>query len=331
MQDDVVDNPTGEDLSIDNVVNGLYDQLKTPEDSGESEGGVEEVVEEQEEVSEDDKEQESFEIPKNVPKELQEAIDGIEDTAVKQASLDIFKKMQGNFTKKNQEFAEQKKFAESVNEAFEAAGLKGGDVKQKQQLITNYLSFDRLIESDPKRAVEQLMVYAKVDPRDFIKEFADPTDDSDSEFYTETEKSLLNKVETLTKKLESIEKQSLESVNQQRVQSVQEFREAKDESGNLLHPHFDAVKNEMMDLAEVNPHMKIGQLYEKAVRLNDDIYQETLEAAKQRAIQEREARRQAEIEKAKKQNRHSRGLKPQDTNTHDADAIFEKLAIDAGF
>lgn len=329
MNDKVVnENPTNEDLSIDNVINSIYEA----EEAKEAETATEEVITEEaptETVAEDKPEDTEFSIPNNVPKELQEAIDSLDNVEVKKASLDIFKKMQGNFTKKNQEFAEQKKFAESIEEAFKTTGIEVvGD--ERKQLITNYLSFDKLIQQNPKEAVARLMSYTKLSPQDFIEQ-ASPTDGSDSEFYTETEKKLFNTVETLNKKLAALEQQSKASADQQRVHSVQQFKDAKDEQGNLLHPHFDTVKEEMMGLADSFPNMTISQLYEKAVRLNDDVYKQTLEAEKAKLLKEQEDKRKAEIEKAKKLNRQSHGVKPQNTTTSDMDAILEKLAKDAGF
>ena len=122
---EVVSNPTNEDLSIDTVINSLFEaeESKVAEvaDVPEVKEEVKEVSEAVEEVAEPDAE---FSIPNNVPKELQEAIDGLEDVGVKKATLDIFKKMQGNFTKKNQEFSEQKKLAESIDEAFKMIEAK---------------------------------------------------------------------------------------------------------------------------------------------------------------------------------------------------------------
>lgn len=336
---EVVSNPTNEDLSIDNVINSIYEaeEAKGASDPESSTDAVSEQLEAQEaqeseqvaESQESTSEDTEFSIPNNVPKELQEAIESLSDLNVKKASLDIFKKMQGSFTKKNQEFSEQKKFADSIEEAFKTTGIEVvGDARK--QLITNYLSFDKLIQQNPKEAVKRLMGYTKLSPQDFIEQ-ASPTDDSDSEFYTETERKLFNTVETLNKKLAALEQQSKASVDQQRVQSVQEFKEAKDEQGNLLHPHFDIVKSEMMDLADSFPNMTISQLYAKAVRLNDDVYKQTLEAEKAKLLKEQEDKRKAEIEKAKKLNRQSYGVKPQNTTTSDMDAIFEKLAINAGF
>lgn len=330
-------NPTNEDLSIDAAIGELYDSHEaestpeTPTEESVEEPEAEAEGEESSEVEVEDEgsEEVEFSLPQNMPKELQESLSGFDEEVQKQGA-EVFKKMQGSFTKKNQDFAEEKKFAENINKAFESNGRNVENVEQKQALVSNYIAFDKLLETNPKDAVKQMMDYAGLKPEDFGAS-PTPTASSEDEFLTESELQTKQTIDALTNKINQLEQASVASSRESQSKIVNDFKNAKNEAGELINPHFDIVTKDMMALSDINPDLEIDELYTKAVRMNDDLYAKTLELEKKRALSGVEAKRKAEVEKAKKLNRQSRPTSSADTSIVDEDAIFEQLVVNAGY
>ena len=65
-------------------------------------------------------------------------------------------------------------------------------------------------------------------------------------------------------------------------QTVRQFHSEKDAAGNLLRPHFNEVKGDMALLLEAGKADDLQSAYEKALRLNDDLWQSDQDA-KQKA------------------------------------------------
>ena len=330
-------NPTNEDFSIDTAIGALYDEPEAEEEKPAVEDT--EVVEESkdevtEEVADDGEtlDDDEFSLPNNMPKELQDALSGFDEDSKKQHT-EVFKKMQGSFTKKNQDFAAEKKFAENINKAFDGNGLNVRNVEQKQALVSNYIAFDKLLENNPKAAVKQMMDYAGLKPDDFGAK-PTPTDSSEDEFLTDSEQRTKTQIDELTELVRTLTQQSTrsrEATQSQEAQIVTDFRDAKNEQGELVNPHWDIVKDEMMDLSDMNPNLTIQQLYSKAVRMNDDLFEQTIEREKKSALEAVDVKRKAGVEKAKKLNRQSRPTSSVDSTIVDEDAIFEQLVASAGW
>jgi len=318
-------NPTNEDLSIDNAINALYVSEEVAESAPE-ETKVEADVSEPEEVAESTESEEGeFSLPENMPKELQESLSSLGEDAQKQG-VEVFKKMQGSFTKKNQEFAEQKKLAENITQAFSNSGL---NVSSPEGVVNNYIAFEKLIASDPKAAVQKLMTHAKLKPEDLG--ITTPTSSSDDEYLTDDELNNRKQYETLQQEVNQLKQNAANSRNQAQQSVVDGFRNKTNEAGELVNPHFDAVKADMMDLSDVNRNLTIDQLYTKAVRMNDDLYMKTLEAEKTKHLNEVESKRKAEVEKAKKMNGQSLRTGAVATQVIDQDTMLEQAVAAAGF
>ncbi len=55
--------------------------------------------------------------------------------------------------------------------------------------------------------------------------------------------------------------------------AIQQFREAKDAAGNLLNPHFEMVKSDMVLLLGAGKAQDLPSAYSMALRLHDDLFQ----------------------------------------------------------
>ena len=82
---------------------------------------------------------------------------------------------------------------------------------------------------------------------------------------------------------------------------IESFAHEKDESGDLKHPHFAKLRETMghlMQSGAVGQDMKKAYTY--ALRLDDDLYQQSLEAERTKIQKAEDKRRQEAIAKAKK-------------------------------
>lgn len=68
-------------------------------------------------------------------------------------------------------------------------------------------------------------------------------------------------------------------------QDLTQFQAAKDASGNPLYPHYEAVRNTMAQLLESGAAQDLKSAYDKAIRLDDNIW-EAEQTAKQAAAQQ---------------------------------------------
>jgi hypothetical protein len=76
--------------------------------------------------------------------------------------------------------------------------------------------------------------------------------------------------------------QKYEQVKEGYLWHINQFGAEKDQQGNLLHPHLDAVMPQLHELFAINSSRDLGEAYKLAVRMNDDLYQQSLEQERQR-------------------------------------------------
>jgi hypothetical protein len=84
------------------------------------------------------------------------------------------------------------------------------------------------------------------------------------------------------------------------VSEIEGFISAKDATGNLKHPHFERVEPTMAKLIKDGTARDLNEAYEKALRLDDELYQETLKRERERMFTENEKSRKEALEKAKR-------------------------------
>lgn len=78
---------------------------------------------------------------------------------------------------------------------------------------------------------------------------------------------------------EDIQKIVREQLQSERtVQSVSQFATEKDAGGNLLRPHYEAVRSDMALLLDAGKAQDLGSAYDMALRLNDELWKSTQDA-----------------------------------------------------
>lgn len=211
------------------------------------------------------------------------------DDKGKKNMLSKWQKLEGGFNKKFENLAKERKIAESLNEIYkpyerdlQLAGISPID-------YTN-----RLVAADK---------FSRENPVEFIKWFAqsysvDLTKLSQS---PETEQDPVNKeIQTLREELGKVKQEFSQRETELVAKKIDDFRNSKDENGNLKYPYFKDAIEQMKLIHNSTGEQDLSVLYDKAIRLNDELYSKKLEQDLAKKLAEQQ--KQADLEKAKKSN-----------------------------
>ncbi len=171
---------------------------------------------------------------------------------------------------------------EPVRATLEANGLDAGTY------IGRLVGYDRYLQQDPNAAIRELARVFGADLSAVAGEAAatEPTDP--------TIAALTQRVDGLTRYLQT-DAQTRQQAQQSRiVGEISAFREARDGAGNLKHPHFAEVEDDMAALISAGRATDMAQAYDMAIFANPTIRAQLLEAQNTKA---EEVRR---VEAAKK-------------------------------
>ena len=275
---------------------------KLPEPPAEK---MEEVVKEEEqpeETAEEEKveeqapELEAISAPKHWPKEEQEIFNAW-DANVQHQVMDRYKAMEGDYTKKTQALAKYKKRNESLDEIygpfrddFQRAGMD--EVAATRQLLAAH----KYLREDPQQALKWLAQSYGVD----LKAVNDDTAIED-EYADPQMKAMQQQIAQLQGTITN-QQQQAQNMQKQEVQAmIDNFQTAKDADGNLKHPHFDVVQNQMSGLISSGVAKDIESAYEMAVYANPETRAKVLDEQVKKTTKQ-EVKAEA-VQKAKKQQR----------------------------
>ncbi|MGC3959565.1 MAG: hypothetical protein QM813_16945 [Verrucomicrobiota bacterium] len=110
---------------------------------------------------------------------------------------------------------------------------------------------------------------------------------------------ILKEVAGVKSQLQAMQEATAREEAQRNLSRVTAFAEAKDASGNLLHPYLDEVAEDVLRLLK-SGEKDLDIAYAKAVRMNDKTFEKSQLAAKQAAQAKAEAENKAKIDKAKR-------------------------------
>lgn len=173
-----------------------------------------------------------------------------------------------------------------------------------QRLVQERTQFERLFQTDPRQVISDLARNSGTEVY-----FGDGTAASEYQMSPEKQENL-----QLRQQLESSQRQTSGNAQQQ----VLNWANEQDESGNYLRPHFEKVGANMMTLMQAaqsqGRELTLDDAYTQAVRLDDELYQQEVEARlqqKQVASQaEQDKARNAVMEKARKGSKRLSGRAP---------------------
>lgn len=257
---------------------------------------TDEAVEEEQVAEKEAPVLEALTAPKHWPKEEQEIFNAW-DANVQHQVMDRYKAMEGDYTKKTQALAKYKKRNESLDEIygpfrddFQRAGMD--EVAATRQLLAAH----KYLREDPQQALKWLAQSYGVD----LKAVNDDTAIED-EYADPQMKAMQQQIAQLQGTINN-QQQQAQNMQKQEVQAmIDNFQTAKDADGNLKHPHFDVVQNQMSGLISSGVAKDIESAYEMAVYANPETRAKVLdEKVKKETKQEVKAEA---VQKAKKQQR----------------------------
>tara|TARA_R100000687_G_scaffold49550_1_gene39587 strand:- start:215 stop:952 length:738 start_codon:yes stop_codon:yes gene_type:complete len=200
------------------------------------------------------------------------------------------------FTRKTTELAEQRREVEGVagvlapyKEQMRAHGIS------EAEYISRLMSYDNALRQNPQAAIGQLAQHYGINlSNDSGADWVDETP-PDPQF-----QQLQQQLDTTNAELKSLKQGQINREHHQLVGQVEGFATETDSKGNLKHPHFEAVRERMGRLVNAGETTDLQEAYEKAVRMDDNLFKQTLQAERKAVATQEEGRRKAAVDKAKK-------------------------------
>ena len=275
-------------------------------------------------VQGEDSKEPPLEAPKNWSEDVRSKFKDLPRDA-QEYMLKRDKEMTADYTRKTQEVAEQRKSFESLDKVIapmrqQIAASGVGEA----EYISRLLNADMALRNNPKMAIKQLAQGYGIDLSS-IEETVD-WNDSDPQIA-----QLKQQNQAILAELNQFKQQNLQSARQQTEAQINGFANTKDDKGNLKYPHFDKLRVKMGNLIDAGEAKGLEDAYAKAVRLDDELYKESLEAQRKSAKAEEDARRKAAVEKAKKVRPRTATAPPSGSvKATDLDALLMESISKAG-
>lgn len=256
---------------------------------------AEEATDEAAEEAEQPAEVEALKAPDNWPAADKEMFSKMPKEAQEWA-LRRDKEMTADYTRKTTELADFRKAYEPVQQLFapymEQLRQSG---QSPAQVIQGWASVDKALTEKPVETLQWLAQQYNVDlgAQQQSDEFIDPKVQS-------LEQQIRTLQSHITQREQYESQQRLGTVQQQ----LQAFAEEKSEAGELAHPYFDDVVDDMVRLAHVerqagrNPEVKT--LYETAIWANPGVREKVLAAQQSAAAKKAEAEAKAKAAQARR-------------------------------
>ncbi|MDR3049554.1 MAG: hypothetical protein LBV16_06960 [Elusimicrobiota bacterium] len=217
--------------------------------------------------------------------EQKEFFNGLEPQNQKKV-LDMYKGIQKVYEKKTLDLSKQQKSYEQFNKAFEPYE----DIFKKQNIdkgayIKQMIDLDRQATANPVEFAIKFMQSRGLNLDHII---AGIQQMSSPEYQHIA--PLKQKLESLQKQIES-ETSNKESVKFEGL--IEEFKNETDESGNLAHPYFDEVQEQMAQISTATGETDLAKIYEQALWTTPEVRAKLIEAEKQKVAQAKQKEDQA--------------------------------------
>jgi hypothetical protein len=208
-------------------------------------------------------------------------------------ALERDKSMTADYTRKTQEAADMRqqyqpmdKVLEPMRPSLQQAGISDS------QYVARLVEADRQLQTNPKEAIKWLADRAGIDLANLEPGAGEYTDPQIA--------ALQNQVTKLTNHLSTQERRTVDARIHGLSGQIEAFSKKADSDGNLQYPHFEAVRQSMGSLIQSGQAKELEDAYEKAIRLDDDLFKQTLDAERKKAEATETNRRNEAVEKAKK-------------------------------
>ena len=248
---------------------------ETAEPTEEETAVEEEVAEEEvaaEEPVEEEKPLEALEAPKHWAKEFKARFEKLDPNG-QHLFMSRYKDLEADYTKKTQNLAQYRKRNEALDEIygpykddFQRAGMD--EVAATRQLLAAH----KYLKEDPKQALKWLANSYGVDLGEVTGDA--PQDDE----YTDPQiKSLQQQVAQLSGFIQNQQRTQQQNQVESTQSIIDQFAQAKDEQGNIKHPHFESLRDTMGVFINSGKAKDLDQAYEMAIYSDPKLRAEMIE------------------------------------------------------
>ena len=267
--------------------------------TGEEEETPDEEVSTSEETTEEAEETEesqdtSLSAPENWNSEDREMFDSLPNEA-KERLLKREKEMTADYTRKTQDLANQRKELEALNKVLEPARQTiAATGIGEAEYISRLLNADAALRQNPQIALRQLAQGYGINL---------PSDNTESESWNDPDPQyaqMQKQLQAVQGELNQFKQHNIQAARSETENQINVFSTEKDADGNLKHPHFEKLRVKMGNLIDAGEAKGMEEAYNKALRLDDDLYAETLKIQTAKAKKEEEKKRKLAVEKARK-------------------------------
>jgi len=237
------------------------------------------------------------------------------------------KEMTSDYTKKTQDLAEQRKNIEALDKVLQPARqtIHATGISEPEY-ISRLLNADNALRTNPKMALRQLAQGYGIDLSSLENE-SESWNDPDPQYA-----QLLQQNQHIMSELNQFKQQNMQSTVAQTEQTVEQFSAKTGADGKLTHPHFDKVRVKMGNLIDAGEAKGLDDAYTKAVRLDDDLYEEAIKASRLSVKKQEDSKRKAAVDKARKVKPSSSANPPKGSvKTTDLDSLLMTSIEGAGF
>ena len=267
-----------------------------------------------------------LEAPKNWSDDVKKVFDTLPQES-QEFMIKRDKEMTSDYTKKTQDLAEQRKNIEALDKVLQPARqtIHATGISEPEY-ISRLLNADNALRTNPKMALRQLAQGYGID-LSTMNEESESWNDPDPQYA-----QLLQQNQQIMSELNQFKQQNIQSTVAQTEQTVEQFSAKTGADGKLMHPHFDKVRVKMGNLIDAGEAKGLDDAYTKAVRLDDDLYEEAIKASRLSVKKQEDSKRKAAVDKARKVKPSSSANPPKGSvKTTDLDSLLMTSIEGAGF
>ena len=267
-----------------------------------------------------------LEAPKNWSDDVKKTFDTLPQES-QEFMIKRDKEMTSDYTKKTQDLAEQRKNIEALDKVLQPARqtINATGIGEAEY-ISRLLNADNALRTNPKMALRQLAQGYGIDLSSMNEE-SESWNDPDPQYA-----QLLQQNQQIMSELNNFKQQNIQSTVAQTEQTVEQFSAKTGADGKLMHPHFDKVRVKMGNLIDAGEAKGLDDAYTKAVRLDDDLYEEAIKASRLSVKKQEDSKRKAAVDKARKVKPSSSANPPKGSvKTTDLDSLLMTSIEGAGF
>lgn len=325
---EVSQDPSVQEPSLSDDISSIFDEAEgvSEEPIKEAPEGDEAPKESQEETLEETQEEvleeviEALDAPNSWKKEFKERFGSIPDREVQEYILQREQDFERGIGEKGQELANFRQRVEQYENALSPL-VQNWQMQgmTPEQGVTSLVAWSQALQANPK---DTLMELAKQYNVNLEEAFADqPYVDPMMQQYEQ-------KMREMEAQLQQFQQSQQQNVQNAAMTQLDAFEKATDSNGELKHPHFEAVIDDMAYLMQTGRCNDLDTAYETAVRLNPDIQSQLAEEkAKQAAHAKNEqALKAKQVSKQSVSSKETGDITDEDLSLRDAiGKVYDEL------